>query len=144
MLLCFILFYKYEVNTIVLFKSIFQTDNEIDISLNPSSSTSIPNILPKSVEKSCNPQQKQLAAPITTVTSDVDASLITKNTHLMVISPKENCSELSRLSQVRSKYSKIIAKADTTNESEAQTVNKRNKAPHKSNNKIEKDPPSFT
>lgn len=88
------------------------------------------SILPRSME---NNQQQEQVAPVTTA-SNIDASQITKNTHLVVISPKENCSELVRLSQVcPSKYSKVIAKADTTNESEIQGMNEHEKTMQKNN-----------
>jgi len=104
---------------------IFQTDNDIDISLNPSNSTSMSSILPRSMGS--NQQEEQRVAPVTT-TSNIDASQITRNTHLVVLSPKENCSELVRLSQVcPSKYSKVIAKADTTNGLEMQDMNEHEK-----------------
>lgn len=87
------------------------------------------SILPRAVGS--NQQEEQRAAPITTV-SNIDQ--ITRNTHLVVINPKENCSELVRLSQVcPSKYSKVIAKADTTNGSEMQSVNEHETVPQKSN-----------
>lgn len=88
------------------------------------------SILPRSVGSN---QQEERAAPITTA-SNIDASQITRNTHLVVINPKENCSELMRLSQVcPSKYSKVIAKADTTNGLEMQSVSEHEKAPQKNN-----------
>ncbi|XP_014481425.1 PREDICTED: zinc finger protein 236-like isoform X2 [Dinoponera quadriceps] len=100
-----------------------QTDNDIDIGLSVSNSTSMSNILPRSVDGNDGQQaEEQRTTPITTA-SDMDASLITRNTHLMIINPKENCSELVKLSQVGPRYSKIIAKADTTNGSEVQGVN---------------------
>ncbi|KYQ57286.1 hypothetical protein ALC60_03808 [Trachymyrmex zeteki] len=106
------------------------TDNDIDIGLNPSNSMSMSSILPRSVGSQ---QEEQQAVPITT-TSNIDASQITKNTHLVVINPKENCSELVRLSQVcPSKHSKVIAKADTTNGSEMQGMNGHEKTSRTSN-----------
>ncbi|XP_011640624.1 zinc finger protein 236-like isoform X1 [Pogonomyrmex barbatus] len=108
-----------------------QTDNDIDIGLNPSNVTNISNILPRSVRS--NQQEDQQAIPVSTI-SNIDTSQITRNTHLVVINSKENCSELMRLSQVcPSKYSKVIAKADTTNESEIQGVNEHEKTTQKSN-----------
>ncbi|XP_011685117.1 PREDICTED: zinc finger protein 236-like isoform X2 [Wasmannia auropunctata] len=119
-------FDSFDMNQITL-----QADNDIDIGLNPSNSTSISSILPRSVGS--NQQDEQRAAPATTA-SNIDASQITRNTHLVVISPKENCSELVKLSQVcPPKYSKVIAKADTTNGSEMQGVNEHEKTPQKSN-----------
>ncbi|XP_025994826.1 zinc finger protein 236 isoform X2 [Solenopsis invicta] len=119
-------FDSFDMNQISL-----QTDNDLDISLNPSNSTSMSNILPRSVGS--NEQEERQAASVTTV-SNIDASQITRNTHLVVINPKENCSELVRLSQVcPPKYSKVIAKADTTNESEIHGVNEHEKASQKSN-----------
>lgn len=80
-----------------------------------------------------NQQEEQQATSVTTA-SNIDASQITRNTHLVVISPKENCSELVKLSQIcPSKYSKVIAKADTTNESEIQGTNEHEKTMQKSN-----------
>lgn len=92
------------------------------------------SILPRSVTESTGQQeQEQQAAPITTA-STIDASQMTRNAHLMVISPKENCSELVKLSQVcPPKYSKVIAKADTTNGLEMQGVSGAKKAPQKGN-----------
>ena len=93
---------------------------------------SMSSILPRSVESQ---QEKQQAVPVTTA-SNIDTSQITRNTHLVVINPKENCSELVRLSQIcPSKYSKVIAKADTTNGSEMQGINGHEKTPQKSNAK---------
>ena len=90
---------------------------------------SMSSILPRSMGS----QQEKQAIPVTT-TSNIDTSQITRNTHLVVINPKENCSELVRLSQVcPSKYSKVIAKADTTNGSEMQGMNEHEKASQKSN-----------
>lgn len=52
----------------------------------------------------------------------------------MVINPKENCSELVKLSQVcPPKYSKVIAKADTTNGLEMRGVSGPKKASQKGN-----------
>jgi len=83
------------------------------------------SILPRSMGS--NQQEEQRVAPVTT-TSNIDTSQITRNTHLVVLSPKENCSELVRLSQVcPSKYSKVIAKADTTNGLEMQDMNEHEK-----------------
>nr|XP_012214852.1 PREDICTED: zinc finger protein 236-like isoform X1 [Linepithema humile] len=107
-----------------------QADNEINIGLNPSNSTSMSSILPRSVTGSNGQQEEQQAAPITTASS-IDASQITRNTHLMVINPKENCSELMKLCPP--KYSKVIAKADTTNELEMRGVSGPKKAPQKGN-----------
>ena len=90
---------------------------------------SMSSILPRSVGSQ---QEKQQAIPA----SNIDTSQITRNTHLVVINPKENCSELMRLSQVcPSKYSKVIAKADTTNGSEMQGMNGHEKASQKNNTK---------
>lgn len=88
------------------------------------------SILPRSVGSN---QQEEQATSVTTVSND--ASQITRNTHLVVISPnKENSSEVVKLSQVcSSKYSKVIAKADTTNGSEIQGMNEHEQAPQKSN-----------
>ncbi|XP_032680584.1 zinc finger protein 236-like isoform X2 [Odontomachus brunneus] len=105
-----------------------QADNDIDIGLSVSNSTSMSSILPTSVGENCGQAEEQRAAPITTA-SDMDASLITRNTHLMIINSKENCSELVKLSQVCPRYSKVIAKADTTNGSEMHNVNGQEKAP---------------
>ncbi|XP_011055241.1 PREDICTED: zinc finger protein 236-like isoform X2 [Acromyrmex echinatior] len=117
-------FDSFDMNQITL-----QTDNDIDIGLNPSNSMSMSSILPRSMGS----QQEKQAIPVTT-TSNIDTSQITRNTHLVVINPKENCSELMRLSQVcPSKYSKVIAKADTTNGSEMQSMNEHEKASQKSN-----------
>ncbi|XP_077266139.1 uncharacterized protein LOC143899615 isoform X1 [Temnothorax americanus] len=118
-------FDSFDMNQITL-----QTDNDMDIDLNPTNSTSMSNILPRSMGN--NQQEEQRAGPVTT-NSNVDASQITRNTHLVVISPKENCSELVRLSQVSpSKYSKVIAKADTTNGSEIQGTSEHEKTMQKS------------
>ncbi|XP_070154186.1 zinc finger protein 236 isoform X1 [Polyergus mexicanus] len=110
-----------------------QTDSEMDINLNPTNTTSISGILPRSVEED-DRQEEQHAIPVTTVNS-IDASAITKNAHLMVINSKDNCSELVSLSQVcPSKFSKIIAKADTTNGLiEMQDATEHEKALQKSN-----------
>ncbi|XP_018375553.1 PREDICTED: zinc finger protein 236-like isoform X4 [Trachymyrmex cornetzi] len=119
-------FDSFDMNQITL-----QTDNDIDIGLNPNNSMNMSSILPRSVGS----QQEKQRAPVTTA-SNIDASQITRNTHLVVINPKENCSELVRLSQVcPSKYSKVIAKADTTNGSEMQGINGHEKASQKSNAK---------
>ncbi|XP_011870843.1 PREDICTED: zinc finger protein 236-like isoform X3 [Vollenhovia emeryi] len=115
-------FDSFDMNQITL-----QTDNDIDIGLNPSNSTSLSSILPRSVGS--NQQKEQQAAPVSTV-SDIDTSQITRNTHLVVINPKENCSEL--VSQVCSS-SKVIAKADTTNGSELQVTNEHEKTMQKGN-----------
>lgn len=106
----------------------------MDISLNPTNTTSISSILPRSVEGDDRQQEEQRAIPVTTV-DNIDASAITKNAHLMVINSKDNCSELMSLSQVcPSKYSKIIAKADTTNGLiEMQDTTEHEKASQKSN-----------
>ncbi|XP_012059016.1 PREDICTED: zinc finger protein 236-like [Atta cephalotes] len=118
-------FDSFDMNQITL-----QTDNDIDIGLNPSNSMSMSSILPRSVGSQ---QEKQQAIPVTTA-SNIDTSQITRNTHLVVINPKENCSELMRLSQVcPSKYPKVIAKADTTNGSEMQGMNGHEKASQKNN-----------
>ncbi|XP_011137255.1 zinc finger protein 236 isoform X3 [Harpegnathos saltator] len=110
-----------------------QTDNDIDIGLSVSNSTSMSSILSRSVGGNGGQQaEEQRTAPITTA-SDMDASLITRNTHLMIINSKENCSELVKLSQVCPRYSKVIAKADTTNESEMQIVNGQEKTPQENN-----------
>ncbi|XP_070530317.1 zinc finger protein 236 isoform X2 [Cardiocondyla obscurior] len=117
-------FDSFDMNHITL-----QTDNDMDIALNPSNSTNISSILPKSVAN----QQEEPVIPFTT-SNNINASQITRNTPLVVISsPKENCSELVKLSQVcPSKYSKVIAKADTTNGSEIQDVNNHEKIIQKS------------
>lgn len=104
----------------------------MDIGLSVSNSTSMTSILPRSVGGNGGQAEEHRAAPITTA-SDMDASLITRNTHLMIINPKENCSELVKLSQVCPRYSKVIAKADTTNESDMQIVNGHEKAPQENN-----------
>lgn len=109
-----------------------QTDSEMDIGLNPTNTTSISGILSKSIEGS-NRQQEERAIPVTTVDS-IDSSAITKNA-LMVINPKDNCSELVDLSQVcPSKYSKVTTKTDTTNGLiEMQSVTESEKVPQKNN-----------
>lgn len=90
------------------------------------------SILPRTVGEGNEQQMVQRTAPITTV-SNIDVSQITRNTHLMVINPKENCSELVRLSQVSPKYSKVIAKTDTVNGSEIREVNEQEKAQQRNN-----------
>lgn len=109
---------------------IFQADNDIDIGLNVSNSASMSSILPRSVGGNYGQADEQQTAPITTA-SDINASLITRNTHLMIINSKENCSELVKLSQVCPKYPKVIAKADTTNGVEMQDIIKQEKTPQK-------------
>lgn len=105
----------------------------MDIGLNPSN-TAMSGILPRSVEGNNRQQEEQRAIPVTTI-DNIDTSAITKNAHLMVINPKDNCSELVRLSQVcPSKYSKAIAKPDTANGLiEVQGATEHEKAPQKSN-----------
>lgn len=110
---------------------ILQTDSEMDIGLNPSNTTNMSSILSRSVEGD-NGQQEQQAIPATI--NNIDTSAIAKNAHLTVMNPKDN-SELMRLSQVcPSKYSKTIAKADTTNGLiEVQGAIEHEKSPQKSN-----------
>lgn len=105
----------------------------MDIGLNPTNTTSISGILSKSIEGSNRQQEEQRAIPVTTINS-IDASAITKNA-LMVINPKDNCSELVDLSQVcPSKYSKVTAKTDITNDLiEMQSVTEPEKVPQKNN-----------
>ncbi|XP_012537220.1 zinc finger protein 236 isoform X2 [Monomorium pharaonis] len=117
-------FDSFDMNQISL-----QTDNDLDLNLNPNNTTNMPSILPRSVES--NRQGEQHAASVTT--NNIDASQITKNTHLVVISPKDNYSELKFSQVCPSKYSKVIAKANTTNESEIQGVSEHEKASQKSN-----------
>lgn len=107
----------------------------MDIALNPSNSTSMSSMLSRSVEESNSQQEEQRTVPVTTASSiNNTPPHVTKNTHLMVINPKENCSELVRLSQVcPSKYMKVIAKADTTNGSEMQGANRSEKTSRESN-----------
>jgi len=83
--------------------------------------------------KENNKQQEQRSISVTTA-NNTNSPHITKNTHLMIINTKENCPELVKLSQVcPSKYTKVIAKADTTNGSEMQDSDKSEKTPQKSN-----------
>ncbi|XP_011330673.2 zinc finger protein 236 isoform X2 [Ooceraea biroi] len=111
-----------------------QTDNEIDIGLNPSNTTSMSSILPRSLGESSRQQEEEQRTISVTTASNIDSSHITKNTHLMIINPKENCSELVKLAQVcPSKYTKVIAKADTTNGSEIQGASASEKTSQKSN-----------
>lgn len=112
-----------------------QTDSEMDIGLNPTNTTNMSSILSKSIEGSNKQQEEQRAIPVTTVDS-IDPSAITKNAHLMVINPKDNCSELVNLSQVcPSKYSKVIAKTETTTNGliEMQSATELERMPQKSN-----------
>lgn len=111
-----------------------QTDSEMDIGLNSTNTTTMSGILPRTMEEGSKQQEEQRAIPVSTIDS-IDSSAVTKNTHLMVINPKDNCSELVSLSQIcPSKYSKVIAKADTTNGLiEMQGAIKHEKTPQKSN-----------
>ncbi|XP_020281961.1 zinc finger protein 236-like isoform X2 [Pseudomyrmex gracilis] len=107
-----------------------QTNNEMDIGLNPSNSApTMSDVSPKSANGSNGQQEEREAASVTTAVSNIDASQVIKNAHLMLINPKENCSELIKLSHVPSqKYSKP-AKMDT--EIEMQVISE--EAPQKTN-----------
>lgn len=105
----------------------------MDIGLNPSNSapTNISGVPSKSADGSSNGQQEERETASVTTVSNIDTSQVIKNAHLMLINPKENCSELIKLSHVSSqKYSKP-AKTDTANEIELQVINE--EAPQKSN-----------
>lgn len=102
----------------------------MDIGLNPSNSApTMSDVSAKSANGSNGQEEEREAASVTTAVSNIDASQVIKNAHLMLINPKENCSELIKLSHVPSqKYSKP-AKMDT--EIEMQVISE--EAPQKTN-----------
>ncbi|XP_015593924.1 zinc finger protein 236 isoform X3 [Cephus cinctus] len=92
-----------------------QADTELDIGISSANSTSMASILPRSA------QEEQRLVPAKTIVNIEDGQTKASR-HLMVVSSTQSCPELSRPVQACPKYSKVIAKADTTDELEIQNV----------------------
>ena len=86
----------------------------MDVEIETGTTTSMANILPRSVQ-----EEQHLSIPVTTGSVEMTQKPLK---HLMVVSPMQTRPEFSKPVQACKKYSKIIAKADTTNATEIQTL----------------------
>ncbi|XP_043269553.1 zinc finger protein 236-like isoform X2 [Venturia canescens] len=103
-----------------------QADTEIDIGISSANSTSMASILPRSA------QEEQRLIPVTTCSSGED-SPNKLSRHLMVASSMQTCPELSRPVQACPKYPKVIAKADTTDDTDVLNVDNETNQPKLNN-----------
>ena len=92
----------------------------MDVEINSGSTTSMANILPRSV-----PEEQHLSIPVTSGSIESNQSKPMK--HLMVVNSMQTRPEISRPVQACKKYSKIIAKADTTNVTDVRPLNLKEK-----------------
>lgn len=88
-----------------------QSDNEMDLGINPANSTSMASILPRSAQ-----EEQHLVIPISHCNNQQDNQ--SKDKHLLVVSSLQNYPEMLKTIPSSLKYGKIIAKADTTNDTD--------------------------
>ncbi|XP_074102836.1 uncharacterized protein LOC141529939 isoform X2 [Cotesia typhae] len=95
-----------------------QADTEMDIGINSANSTSMASILPKSA------QEAQRLVPVSTCKTEIitSESRQLKERHLLVNSI-QSYPDLTKPVQSCPKYPKIIAKADTTNQTDLLSLN---------------------